>query len=132
MLKASQQRYQLNLSSISTLWMAGCIIRSKLLQHIYAAFCQQHDANLFATDYFRTTLLRCLPGWRRCVQWAVAAGTPVPGMASALAFFDALTAERLPSAQLIQAQRDFFGAHTFHWLADFEQRNAVHYDWAPQ
>jgi 6-phosphogluconate dehydrogenase len=119
--------YQLNLASIATLWMGGCIIRSRLLTLIHGCYVRRRDVNLFEDAEYAGRIKTHLGGWRRCLQWAVGRGVPVPGMASALTFLDGYTSAILPGASLIQAQRDYFGAHTFEWMQ--QPGEFVHYDW---
>ncbi len=115
LLRAAAVEYGWNLDygAIAYLWREGCIIRSVLLEHIKAAFDGAPDlASLVIDDYFRVELEKAQPGWRRTVVRAVEAGIPVPAYSSALAFYDGYRTARLP-ANLIQAQRDYFGAHTY-------------------
>ncbi len=115
LLRAAAVEYGWNLDygAIAYLWREGCIIRSVLLEHIKAAFDGAPDlASLVIDDYFRAELEKAQPGWRRTVVRAVEAGIPVPAYSSALAFYDGYRTARLP-ANLIQAQRDYFGAHTY-------------------
>jgi 6-phosphogluconate dehydrogenase len=95
------------------MWRGGCIIRSAFLGRIREAFDRDPElANLLLDAYFRAELEEAEPGWRRTVAAAVRSGVPVPAYSSALAFYDGYRSERLP-ANLIQAQRDYFGAHTY-------------------
>jgi 6-phosphogluconate dehydrogenase len=95
------------------MWRGGCIIRSRFLAKIKEAF----DTNpaltsLLLDGYFKTEIERCQAGWRTTIAAAVTSGIPVPAFSTALAFFDGYRTARLP-ANLLQAQRDFFGAHTY-------------------
>lgn len=124
---AREHKYSLNFPSIATLWMGGCIIRSVFLANIHQAFSHSPSLpSLLFHPFFISALQRCAPGWRRVVAMAVQAGVPVPAMSAALAFFDGYRTGRGP-ANLIQAQRDYFGAHTF----EFEDAPGtfVHHDW---
>jgi len=113
---------------IAGLWRAGCIIRSQFLGDITTAFRADPSLeNLLVDPYFAEEIASTLPGWRRTVARAVTAGIPVPAYASALSFFDAYRSERLP-ANLIQAQRDFFGAHTYERV-DSQRGDWFHTDW---
>ena len=115
LLRAASEEYgwDLQLARISPLWRAGCIIRAAFLDDITAAYAGQPDlSNLMLDPFFTRALAEAQPGWRRVVSAAVAAGVPVPAYSSALAFFDSYRSARLP-ANLIQAQRDYFGAHTY-------------------
>ena len=103
----------LDAGTIASLWRAGCIIRSRFLSAITAAYRADPDlSNLLLEGFFRDSVAEAEPGWRRTVGRAIAAGIPVPAYSSALAFYDAFRSARLP-ANLIQAQRDSFGAHTY-------------------
>ncbi len=94
-------------------WRGGCIIRSAFLGKIKAAFDGNPSlTNLLLDPYFRAVIERCGPSWRRVVARAVEAGVPAPAFTTALAFFDGYRSDRLP-ANLLQAQRDYFGAHTY-------------------
>ena len=103
----------LNYVGIAKMWREGCIIRSAFLDHIANAWDVNPELeNLLLDDYFRAQLASSQGGWRRVVAWASLAGIPVPAMASALSFYDGVRQKRLP-ANLVQAQRDYFGAHTY-------------------
>jgi 6-phosphogluconate dehydrogenase len=130
LIRAAGVEYGWNLKPdvIAGLWRAGCIIRSQFLGDITAAFRANPGLeNLLVDPYFAAEVAATLPGWRRTVARAVMAGIPVPAYASALSFFDAYRSERLP-ANLIQAQRDFFGAHTYERL-DMPRGEWFHTDW---
>jgi 6-phosphogluconate dehydrogenase len=124
---SDERKYGSNLGEIARIWTAGCIIRARFLDRIRAAFSQQPVPELLAlAPDFVEDLGRRLPAWRRTVAGAAAAGYPVPGLAASLEWFDTLsTAEG--SANVIQAQRDAFGSHTY------ERRDnpgvAVHTEW---
>ena len=95
------------------MWRGGCIIRSAFLGKIKDAFDKKPDINsLLLDEYFKIEVDASQVGWRRVISTAVEAGIPVPAMSSALAFYDGYRCERLP-ANLLQAQRDYFGAHTY-------------------
>ncbi|MEN8041375.1 MAG: decarboxylating NADP(+)-dependent phosphogluconate dehydrogenase [Actinomycetota bacterium] len=105
--------WHLDLGSIAALWRAGCIIRSRFLNDITAAYRRDPGlTNILLDDFFRSEVTTAVDGLRRTVSRAVLAGIPVPAYSSALAFFDAFRSEQLP-ANLTQAQRDYFGAHTY-------------------
>ena len=110
---SDKKGWGLDLGAIAGIWRGGCIIRAQFLRHITAA-CQADPGlgNLMLAPYFRTVLNRSQPAWRQVVAQAVAAGIPVPAFGASLAYFDSLRSARL-SANLLQAQRDFFGAHTY-------------------
>jgi 6-phosphogluconate dehydrogenase len=109
----ARKGWGLDLGAIAGIWRGGCIIRAQFLRHITAAY--QADPglqNLMLAPYFRDVLNRSQGAWRQVVAQAVAAGIPVPAFSASLAYFDSLRSARLP-ANLLQAQRDFFGAHTY-------------------
>ncbi|MCX2861418.1 decarboxylating NADP(+)-dependent phosphogluconate dehydrogenase [Paucibacter sp. PLA-PC-4] len=110
---AEQNGWRLNYGGIALMWRGGCIIRSAFLGDIKAAFEQDPQLqNLLMAPFFEQAIKKSEAGWRQVVTTAVAKGIPVPAFSSALAFFDSLRSARLP-ANLLQAQRDYFGAHTY-------------------
>ncbi len=110
---AAEYKWNLNLGGIALMWRGGCIIRSVFLGKIKEAFDKNPNlANLLLDDYFQAEVEAAQAGWRRVIARAVEMGVPVPAMSSALAFYDGYRRERLP-ANLLQAQRDYFGAHTY-------------------
>jgi 6-phosphogluconate dehydrogenase len=127
--EASQEyNWNLNYGGIALLWRAGCIIRSVFLGRIKEAFDRDPNlANLLLDKYFRGIILRAQPSWRRVVTKAVQMGVPVPAFTTALAFFDGYRSERLP-ANLLQAQRDYFGAHTYERI-DRPRGEFFHTNW---
>ena len=115
LLRAANETYRwnLNFGSIASLWRAGCIIRARFLSKIKEAY--DRDAalpNLLLDPYFVTAIREAAPGWRKVVATAAEMGVPVPAFGSALAYYDSYRSAVLP-ANLLQAQRDFFGAHTY-------------------
>ncbi len=121
--------WDLDPGTIASLWRAGCIIRSRFLADITSAYRTNPDvSSLFHVGFFRDALTTAEPGWRRTVARAVLAGIPVPAYSSALAFYDGFRSERLP-ANLIQAQRDSFGAHTYERV-DQPRGQFFHSDWS--
>ncbi len=115
LLEAASTEYgwQLDLGSVASLWRAACIIRAAFLQDITAAYRSTPNLPDLTEQPFFADALRSAEGsWRAVVGGAVQSGIPVPAYSSALAYFDGMRSKRLP-ADLIQAQRDFFGAHTF-------------------
>ncbi|CDS40863.1 6 phosphogluconate dehydrogenase [Echinococcus multilocularis] len=105
--------WDLNLGAIALMWRGGCIIRSRFLGDIKEAYARNPGlTNLLLDPFFRNAIDHCQESWRSVVCMSVKAGIPVPGFSSALAFFDAFRSARLPS-NLIQAQRDYFGAHLY-------------------
>ncbi|MCS7091687.1 MAG: decarboxylating NADP(+)-dependent phosphogluconate dehydrogenase [Limisphaera sp.] len=110
---AKQYGWNLNYGSIALLWRGGCIIRSVFLGEIKNAFDKNPELdNLLLDPFFANAIREALPSWRRVVSTAAQQGIPVPAFSTALAFFDGIRNEWLP-ANLIQAQRDYFGAHTY-------------------
>lgn len=113
LVKASAQfGWNLNLASIARLWRGGCIIRSAFLDELAQMYENDNQADLLQSPLFAEQIKKVLPAWQRVVSVALQGGVPVPAFASALNYFYALTTTYLP-ANLIQAQRDYFGAHTF-------------------
>lgn len=110
------------------MWRGGCIIRSKFLGKIKEAFDKNPSlSNLLFADYFNKAIGNCQDGWRDVVSEAAKQGIPVPAISSALSYYDGLRCERLP-ANLLQAQRDFFGAHTFERV-DQPRGKMFHHNW---
>jgi 6-phosphogluconate dehydrogenase len=110
---AKEYKWNLNYGGIALMWRGGCIIRSAFLGKIKEAFDKNGNlSNLLLDPYFTKQVVAAQPAWRRVVAKAVQRGIPVPAMSSALAFYDGYRRERLP-ANLLQAQRDYFGAHTY-------------------
>lgn len=110
---AGEYGWNLNNGGIALMWSGGCIIRSVFLGKIKDAFERDPSlSNLLLDPYFREEIEAAQPAWRRVVARAVEMGIPVPAMSSALAFYDGYRSARLP-ANLLQAQRDYFGAHTY-------------------
>ena len=125
---AAEHGWNLNYGGIALMWRGGCIIRSVFLGEIKKAFDDNPELhNLLLADYFRTTVEQAQASWRRVVAKAVELGIPVPAMSAALAFYDGYRSERLP-ANLLQAQRDYFGAHTYERL-DSPRGEFFHTNW---
>lgn len=124
---AKELGWKLNYGSIALMWRGGCIIRSVFLGNIKDAFKKNPElSNLLLDDFFKTAISKCQESWRHVVCIAVAAGIPTPSFNSALAFFDGYRSKRLP-ANLLQAQRDYFGAHTYEILSN--PGTFVHTNW---
>jgi len=118
--------WKLNNGEIALLWRGGCIIRSTFLQDIKTAFDKNPQLeNLLLDDFFRSAVERAQPSWRRVVSTAVELGLPVPSFTAALSYYDGYRQERLP-ANLLQAQRDYFGAHTYQRV---DKEGTFHTDW---
>jgi 6-phosphogluconate dehydrogenase len=125
---AAEYNWNLNNGGIALMWRGGCIIRSVFLGKIKEAFDKDRDlTNLLLDNYFKTEVEAAQPAWRRVIAAAVQAGIPVPTMSSALAFYDGYRRERLP-ANMLQAQRDYFGAHTYQRV-DRPRGEVFHTNW---
>jgi len=124
---ATEFKWKLNMGAIALMWRGGCIIRSVFLGNIKAAYDKDPDlVNLLLDDFFRGAIHRCQESWRKVVSTAVLLGIPIPAFSSALAFYDGYRSEKLP-ANLLQAQRDYFGAHTYERLDN--PGKFVHTNW---
>jgi 6-phosphogluconate dehydrogenase len=120
--------WNLNYGGIALMWRGGCIIRSIFLGKIKAAYEANPELeNLLLDPYFHDEIEAAQSAWRRVIAQAVISGIPTPAMSSALAFYDGYRSEHLP-ANLIQAQRDYFGAHTYERV-DRERGRFFHTDW---
>ena len=120
--------WELNYGDIALIWRKGCIIRSVLLDNIKVAFDKNLELeNLLFDDYFKIIISKALPSVRRVIAKGIEAGIAMPALISSLSFFDGFTTGRLP-ANLLQAQRDYFGAHTYQRI-DKEPGEFFHTDW---
>ena len=120
--------WDLNYGGIALMWRGGCIIRSVFLGRIKDAYDRNPGlSNLLLDPYFRDTVAALVPAWRRVAAAAVSSGVPAPAMTAALSYFDGYTTERL-SANLLQAQRDYFGAHTYE-RTDAPRGQFFHTNW---
>lgn len=130
--KASDSfNWNLNMASIARMWRAGCIIRSSFLNDIAAAYeKKEQPKHLLLVPYFRLEVKESMLGWKTLVAEALKEGVPVPAFSSALNYFYSLTSEDLP-ANMIQAQRDYFGAHTFE-RKDEPRGRFFHENWTGQ
>ena len=118
--------YSLDLGAIAALWRAGCIIRARFLDDVTAAYRRQPDlANLLLDPTFTAAVEQREAAWRTTLTTAVELGIAMPAMSSALAYYDAYRSPRLP-ANLIQAQRDYFGAHTYERI---DREGTFHTEW---
>ncbi|GAB3476956.1 NADP-dependent phosphogluconate dehydrogenase [Marinomonas epiphytica] len=129
-MRAAQKEYDwtLNFTDIAKIWRGGCIIRASFLQKIADAFTQNPDLeNLLLSDYFADAMAGKQAGLRKAVVYAAQSGIPTPSFFSALAYFDGYRSEVLP-ANLLQAQRDYFGAHTYERV-DAEPGQKFHTYW---
>ena len=130
LLQAASKEYgwSLDLSAIARIWRGGCIIRSAFLGKISEAYAAKPDLpSLLHAETFRQEIAARLPAWRRIAAAAIASGIPAPAMCAALSYFDGMTCARLP-ANLLQAQRDYFGAHTYE-RTDRPRGEFFHSDW---
>ena len=130
LMRAASDEYgwDLDLATIASIWRAGCIIRAVFLEDITAAFLRDPSLpDMIEDDFFSGALEDAGASWREVVAGAAMSGIPAPAYSSALSYFDGMRSERLP-ANLIQAQRDFFGAHTFE-RADSPRGEFFHHNW---
>ena len=125
---AKEYGWNLNYGGIALMWRGGCIIRSVFLGKIKDAFVSNPEiANILLDPYFRDKLADAQKGWRNVLCTAIMSGVPAPCMSAALEYYDGYRCERLP-ANLLQAQRDFFGAHTYE-RTDRERGEFFHTNW---
>ncbi len=126
---SDEKGWNLNYGNIALVWRGGCIIRSRFLNNIKQAFeADPGLSNLLLDNFFRDAVHESQTGWRNAVQFAVGAGIPAPAFSSALAFYDGYRSATLP-ANLLQAQRDYFGAHTYERI-DKPRGEVFHSDWS--
>jgi len=122
------QGWDLNFGAVALMWRGGCIIRSRFLGNIKEAYVKKPDLeNLLLDDFFKTEISKCQSGWRKTVAMCVEHGIPCPAFSTALSFYDGYRCGRLP-ANLLQAQRDYFGAHTYERV-DRPRGEWVHTNW---
>jgi len=125
---AEKHGWPLDFGPIAMLWRGGCIIRAVFLERIKEAFDDNPDLeNLLLAPYFQEVVRKAQPAWRNVVTTAVGLGISVPAFSSAVAYYDGYRSQRLP-ANLLQAQRDYFGAHTYHRV-DKPGEGPFHTDW---
>ncbi|MBQ4290772.1 MAG: NADP-dependent phosphogluconate dehydrogenase, partial [Clostridia bacterium] len=125
---ADHYSWNLNYGGIALMWRGGCIIRSAFLGKIKEAYDRNPDLeNLLLDPYFKQSITALLPAWRKVAAAAVSYGIPAPALTSALSYFDGYTTESLP-ANLLQAQRDYFGAHTYE-RTDAPRGEFFHTNW---
>ncbi|KAK0233413.1 6-phosphogluconate dehydrogenase [Armillaria fumosa] len=131
---AKELNWNLNYAGIASMWRGGCIIKSVFLKDITSAYHKDPKLeSLLFDDFFNKAVHKAQPGWRRVIAQAVLWGIPTPAFSTALAFFDGYRSEIVP-ANLLQAQRDYFGAHTFHVLPGkendkFKTGEDIHVNW---
>lgn len=125
---AAHYGWNLNYGGIALMWRGGCIIRSVFLGKIKEAYDSNPELdNLILDPYFKQTIEKLIPAWRKVAATALEYGVPAPAMTSALSYFDGYTTERLP-ANLLQAQRDYFGAHSYERI-DAARGEFFHTNW---
>jgi 6-phosphogluconate dehydrogenase len=125
---SQSENWQLDFGAIALMWREGCIIRSAFLGNIRDAFQRDPNlANLLLDDFFVKAVGKAQAAWRRVAQTAIACGIPIPAISAALAYYDGYRHDRLP-ANLLQAQRDFFGAHTYERI-DRPRGEFFHTNW---
>jgi 6-phosphogluconate dehydrogenase len=125
---SAEYGYSLKLGEVAAIWRAGCIIRARFLNRITEAFVRRPDLpNLLLDEQLGRAVAERLPAWRHVVQTAIGVGIPVPAFSDSLAYYDSYRSARLP-ANLIQAQRDFFGAHTYERV---DKSGVFHSQWEP-
>jgi 6-phosphogluconate dehydrogenase len=123
---AKEWGWELNFGDIALMWRGGCIIRAQFLQHIKDAFDVEPGlANLLLAPYFKDAVQKAQANWRLVISTATNLGIPVPAFSSALSYYDSYRRDRL-SANLIQAQRDYFGAHTYNRI---DKEGVFHTEW---
>jgi len=125
---AKEYTWNLNYGGIALMWRGGCIIRSVFLEKIKEAYYKKPDLqNLLLDDYFKKVIDNCQDSWRKVIAASALHGIPVPACGAALAFFDGYRNAVLP-ANLLQAQRDYFGAHTYERI-DKPRGQFFHTNW---
>jgi 6-phosphogluconate dehydrogenase len=125
---AREYGWNLNYGGVALMWRGGCIIRSRFLGKIKEAFVQNPNlTNLLLDKFFRAEIKKCQRSWRKVIATAARKGLPTPAFSTALNFFDSYRCQRLP-ANLLQAQRDYFGAHTYERL-DKPRGQFFHTNW---
>jgi len=125
---SKEYKWDLDFGRIALLWRAGCIIRARFLEHIKNAFEKNKELpNLLLDPYFKDVVTKNQDDWRAVVSRSIEVGVPVPAFSSALAYYDSYRAQHLP-ANLLQAQRDYFGAHTYERV-DKPRGEFFHTEW---
>ncbi len=123
---SKEYEYNLNMEAIARIWRGGCIIRAALLEDIRKVYSTDPDLpNMLLADVFRQAIEERQTAWRQVIQTAVGLGIPAPALSSSLAYFDAYRTGRLP-ANLTQAQRDYFGSHTYRRI---DKEGTFHTEW---
>ncbi|HXG64917.1 MAG TPA: NADP-dependent phosphogluconate dehydrogenase, partial [Blastocatellia bacterium] len=125
---SDEYKWDINLGELSRIWKGGCIIRAQFLDKIKQAYQRRPDLpNLLVDPDFKAWVLEAQPRWRQAVATAQMAGIPIPAMAASLAYFDTYRTANLP-LNLTQAQRDFFGSHTYQ-RTDRPEAGFIHTEW---
>jgi 6-phosphogluconate dehydrogenase len=125
---SAEHNWGVNLSEMARIWKGGCIIRARFLNSIMNAYNRRADlANLLLDDEFNDWIESAQSNWRLAVKTAAGMGVPTPAMSASLAYFDSYRTASLPQ-NLTQAQRDYFGSHTYERL-DHPERGHVHTEW---
>jgi 6-phosphogluconate dehydrogenase len=125
---SAEYKWKLSFGDIALMWRGGCIIRAQFLDDIKAAYDKKPKlANLLMDAFFKKTMAKSQKSWRNVIKTAIDLGIPVPSMSSALAYYDSYRSERLP-ANMLQAQRDYFGAHMYE-RTDKPRGEFFHTDW---
>jgi len=131
---AKEYGWKLNNPAIALMWRGGCIIRSVFLAEITAAYKENPELeNLLFNKFFTDAITKAQSGWRKTIALTTASGIPTPAFSTALAFYDGYRSAKLP-ANLLQAQRDYFGAHTFKILPEcanekYQEGKSIHVNW---
>jgi len=129
--EAKQQGWNLNFGGVALMWRGGCIIRSRFLGNINEAFTKNPALeNLLFDDFFKGEMTKCQQGWRNTVALCTMSGIPCPAFSTALSFYDGYRSAVLP-ANMLQAQRDYFGAHTYERV-DKPRGVFTHTNWTGQ
>jgi 6-phosphogluconate dehydrogenase len=124
---SAEYNWNIDRGAMASIWRGGCIIRARFLNRITEAYERNPELPLLlADDYFADAVGNSLSAWRRVVAGAAQNGVPTPAFSSSLAYYDGIRAERLPAA-LVQGQRDFFGAHTYHRV---DAEGSFHTEWS--
>ncbi|NLZ83411.1 MAG: NADP-dependent phosphogluconate dehydrogenase, partial [Clostridiales bacterium] len=128
---AKEYKWDLNYRNIAMIFRGGCIIRARFLNDIMEAYDKNPELpNLMLDDYFKDVLKKYQEGWRKVVAAGITLGVPLPGFSSALSYYDSYRSAKLP-ANLLQAQRDYFGAHTYERV-DRPRGEFYHTNWTGQ
>jgi 6-phosphogluconate dehydrogenase len=126
---SAEWKWNIDMREMARIWKAGCIIRARFLDSIMRAYERNRELpNLLLDDEFKSAVTSAQPSWRRAVTFAQANGIAVPAMSSSLAYFDSYRSAELPQ-NLTQAQRDYFGSHTYQRNDKGPNAPFVHTDW---